>query len=55
MTATRADFPVLDRVAYLNAGSVGPRTIVHVKTLPRPLTRCHEYSRERQLGQIGRG
>jgi L-cysteine/cystine lyase len=24
MTATRADFPVLDRVAYLNAGSVGP-------------------------------
>jgi L-cysteine/cystine lyase len=24
MTATRADFPVLQRVAYLNAGSVGP-------------------------------
>jgi L-cysteine/cystine lyase len=24
MTATRADFPVLERVAYLNAGSVGP-------------------------------
>jgi L-cysteine/cystine lyase len=24
MSATRADFPVLERVAYLNAGSVGP-------------------------------
>jgi L-cysteine/cystine lyase len=24
VTATRADFPVLERVAYLNAGSVGP-------------------------------
>ena len=30
-------------------------TIVHVNTVPRPLARCHEYSRDRQRGQIGRG